>query len=41
MTDVKKITAVGMKITLALVAGRGVKVAGRRPALDELKDTLA
>ena len=41
VTEINKITAAGIMITPALVVDGVVKVAGRRPSHEELKDMLA
>ena len=40
VTEINKITAAGIMITPALVVDGVVKVAGRRPSLEELKGML-
>ena len=40
VTDVAQITTFGVMLTPALVVDGEVKVAGRRPTVDELRDIL-
>jgi small redox-active disulfide protein 2 len=41
VTDINEIVSSGVMITPALVVDGQVKVAGRRPSLDELREMLA
>jgi len=40
ITDINEIVAAGVMLTPALLVDGEVKVAGRRPSLDELKEML-
>ena len=41
MTDINQITSFGIMLTPALMVDGEVKAAGRRPALEELREMLA
>ena len=41
ITDINQMLSFGVMLTPALVVDGEVKVAGRRPAMDELKEMLA